>query len=63
MAWERQEPTLAQMDCLRLLMAAIDTDMDCCKMENVEKMTRSQVQQVIDNLVVETRGAVDFEEL
>ena len=61
MTYERREPTLAQMDYIRALMAKADHDMDGFKMENVEKMTRSQVQQIIDRLVVETRGADDIE--
>lgn len=62
MAWERQEPTKAQMDHLSRLMAKPENDMDWYSMEKIAKMTRGQVQQMIDRLVAET-GEIEHDEI
>lgn len=47
--WERREPTAAQLDYARWLIQKTESDPDWYELE---RMTRRQVQDVIDRLSV-----------
>ena len=62
MAFERREPTKAQLDHLCRLMAKPEIDIEWYSMEKIKKMTRSQVQQMIDRIIAET-GEIEHDEI